>query len=96
MQIIVSMNDGSVQTFPKVPPYNARFDKTVSYEGAFVIIKDEWAREFAIPANLVSSIVTIPDGVPRPDGTNAPDAVLTAAPIAGSGSPLNIVGLPIL
>lgn len=59
--ITVKMKDGSVKKFPHVGRAGGSYSKSVEFEGAFVVITDEWGKRIAIPANDVSEVVEEPN-----------------------------------
>lgn len=59
--IEVKMKDGTTRTFKPSPRPGGSYTKTVKYEGAFVIITDEYHHQTAIPAADVAEVKTWPD-----------------------------------
>ncbi len=57
--ILVKMRDGHGEDkyFPHKGRPGGSYSKSVRYEGAFVIIKDEWGKETAIPADIVKEVI---------------------------------------
>lgn len=58
--IKVTMKDGSVREFPHVGRSGGSYTKTLSYEGAFAVIEDEYGTKVSIPAADIAEIVTRP------------------------------------
>lgn len=58
--IEVVLKDGTVRKFPHEGRPGGSYTKTVRYEGAFVIVRDEWDRETAFPAADVAEVKTEP------------------------------------
>lgn len=54
--IKIRMRDGSVRNFPHEGRAGGSYTKTIRYEGAFVIVKDEWGKETAVPVELVAEV----------------------------------------
>ncbi len=54
--INIFMKDGKVKRFPHEGRPGGSFTKTIRYEGAFVIIQDEYYNETAIPACDIKEI----------------------------------------
>lgn len=54
--IYVKMKDGTTKVFPHEGRAGGSYTKSIRYEGAFVIIKDEWDNETAIPANDIAEV----------------------------------------
>jgi hypothetical protein len=81
MQVFVALTNGNMITFPACSPSIARFPKSVSYEGGFVIVSDEWGRKMVIPGNVVTWVVELPDGVPMPNSNaDTPDYIMGTIP----------------
>lgn len=59
--ITIRMKDGTVREFPHVGRPGGSYTKRVTYEGAFVVIEDEWYRKTAIPAADVAEVVEEPN-----------------------------------
>ena len=54
--ITITMKDGTVKTYKHEGRAGGSYTKTVRYEGAFVIVRDEWDAETAIPAADVAEV----------------------------------------
>jgi hypothetical protein len=54
--IVITMKDGTVREFKERGRPGGSYSQTVRYEGAFVIVMDEWRSETAIPAADVSEV----------------------------------------
>ncbi len=54
--ITIYMKDGTKKEFPHTGRAGGSYTKWVRYEGAFVIIKDEWGTEKAFPAADVEHV----------------------------------------
>jgi hypothetical protein len=48
--LIVFMKEEKPREFPHVGRAGGNYTKSIRYEGGFVIIKDEWNNETAIPS----------------------------------------------
>jgi hypothetical protein len=55
--ILVMMKDGEERYFPHRGRLGGSYSKSIRYEGCFAIIKDEWGKEIAIPANDIKEII---------------------------------------
>jgi hypothetical protein len=55
--IIVKMKNGTVKRFMHEGRSGGSYTKTIRYEGAFAIIKDEWYTETAIPSSDIAEVV---------------------------------------
>jgi hypothetical protein len=58
MNIIVKMRDGTERKFLHKGRAGGSYSKTLHYELGFVIIRDEWGSETAIPTELVAEVKT--------------------------------------
>lgn len=58
MNIEVHMKDGTVRTFLHEGRAGGSYTKSIKYEGAFVVITDEWYRTTAIPAADIKEVKT--------------------------------------
>lgn len=58
--VIVKMKDGTIRKFPHQGRSGGSYTKTVKYEGAFVIITDEYYVSTAIPSADISEVVESP------------------------------------
>ncbi len=58
--ITVKMKDGTIREFPHKGRAGGSYTKSVKYEGAFVVIEDEYYMRTAIPAADVAEVVEIP------------------------------------
>lgn len=58
--IEIEMKDGTVRRFPHEGRPGGSYTKTVRYEGAFVIVRDEYDQETAIPVAEVKEVRTWP------------------------------------
>lgn len=54
--IYVEMKDGTKKSFPHEGRAGGSYTKSIRYEGAFAIIKDEYDCETAIPVNDIAEI----------------------------------------
>lgn len=54
--IFVKMKDGTTKSFPHEGRAGGSYTKSIRYEGAFAIIKDEWDCETAIPVNDIAEV----------------------------------------
>jgi hypothetical protein len=59
--ITVKMKDGTERKFPHEGRAGGSWTKKVTYEGAFVVIEDEWQQRTAIPASEVAEVVETPN-----------------------------------
>lgn len=59
--ITVKMKDGTVREFPHEGRAGGSWTKSVKYEGAFVVIEDEYQKRTAIPASDVAEVVERPN-----------------------------------
>ena len=60
VNITIKMKDGSTKTFPHAGRAGGSYTKSASYEGAFVIVEDEWGKRIAIPAVDIEQVVEDP------------------------------------
>jgi hypothetical protein len=60
MNIVITMKDGTRKEFMHKGRSGGSYTKEVRYEGAFVIVTDEWGSETAIPAADVAEVKTEP------------------------------------
>ena len=58
--VIVKMKDGTVRKFPHQGRSGGSYTKTVKYDGAFVIITDEYYVSTAIPSADISEVIESP------------------------------------
>lgn len=58
--ITIKMKNGEVKKFPHEGRPGGSYTKTVRYEGMFVIVKDEWGKETAIPATDIEEVEVLP------------------------------------
>lgn len=58
--IKIKMKDGTIHDFPHTGRPGGIYTKTVRYEGMFVIVKDEWGKEIAIPAQDIEQVEVTP------------------------------------
>lgn len=58
--ITVKMKDGTVREFKHEGRPGGSYTKTVRYEGAFVVIEDEWSKRTALPAADVAEVIETP------------------------------------
>ncbi len=56
--ITIKMKSGKTLDFPHQGRAGGSYTKHVRYEGAFVIVTDEWGSETAIPADDVEQVKT--------------------------------------
>lgn len=54
--IYIKMKDGTTKSFSHEGRAGGSYTKSIRYEGAFAIVKDEWDNETAIPANDIAEI----------------------------------------
>lgn len=54
--IYVKMKNGETKEFKHTGRAGGSYTKTIRYEGAFAIIRDEWDCETAIPAEDIAEI----------------------------------------
>lgn len=54
--IFIKMKDGTTKSFPHEGRAGGSYTKSIRYEGAFAIVKDEWDCETAIPVNDIEEI----------------------------------------
>ena len=59
--IKIELKDGSVRDFPHKGRPGGSYTKKVRYEGAFVIVTDEYYKETAIPAADIKAVTTVPE-----------------------------------
>lgn len=59
--ITVKLKTGAVRQFPHEVRTGGSYSETVSYEGAFVIVKDVWGKQTAFPASDVEEVVNDPE-----------------------------------
>lgn len=57
----IFLKSGEVKDFPHEGRAGGSWTKAVRYEGAFVIVKDEWGNETAYPVNEVEHVETYPE-----------------------------------
>lgn len=62
--IKIVLKDGTVKDFPHAGRAGGSYTKHVRYEGAFVVVTDEYYREVAFPAADVSEVQSIPSDRP--------------------------------
>lgn len=58
--IMVKMKDGTVRKFEHAGRPGGSYTKSVSYEGAFLVITDEWYRRTSIPATDIAEVIETP------------------------------------
>jgi hypothetical protein len=58
--IVIKMKNGETKNFPHEGRPGGSYTKTVRYEGMFVIVKDEWGKETAIPASEIEQVEVTP------------------------------------
>lgn len=58
--ITVKMKDGKVREFRHEGRSGGSYTKSVKYEGAFVIIEDEYYKRTAIPAADIAEVIETP------------------------------------
>lgn len=61
MDITIILKNGTVREFKHEGRAGGSWTKSVMYEGAMVIVKDEWGRESAFPVADVEEVRTKPD-----------------------------------
>jgi hypothetical protein len=60
--ITIKFKDGTERKFPHEGRAGGSYSKSVSYEGGFVIVKDEWYNTFAFPTEVVAEVQTKEQG----------------------------------
>lgn len=58
--IYITLKNGERKVFLHRGRLDGSYTKTVRYEGAFVIVRDEWGTETAFPASDIEQITTTP------------------------------------
>ena len=58
--ITVTMKSGEVRNFPHTGRPGGSWTKTLKYEGAFVVIEDEYQKRTAIPAADIREVIETP------------------------------------
>lgn len=58
MDVTVTMKDGTVREFKHRPRAGGSYDLAVKYEGAFVVIVNEYGDQTAIPAADIDQVET--------------------------------------
>lgn len=58
--ITIKMKDGTTREFPHEGRAGGSYSKSVTYEGAFVVITDEYYKRTAIPASDVAEVIERP------------------------------------
>jgi len=61
MNIEIEMKDGTIRKFLHEGRPGGSYTKNIRYEGAFVIIKDEYYKETVIPSADIREIKTWPN-----------------------------------
>lgn len=56
----ITFKDGTVREFKERGRAGGSYTVTLSYEGAFVVVKDEWDERTAFPAADVKEVVSTP------------------------------------
>ncbi len=59
--IQIKMKDGTIRNYPHEGRAGGSWTKKVRYEGAFVVVEDEWGKRVAVPANDVAEVVETPE-----------------------------------
>lgn len=59
--ITVKMKDHTVREFRHAGRSGGSYTKTLSYDGAFAVITDEWGKRISIPAADIAEIVEEPE-----------------------------------
>jgi len=59
--ILVKMKDGTERKFPHEGRAGGSYTKTLKFEGAFVIIEDEYYKRIAIPAADIAEVIENPN-----------------------------------
>ena len=54
--IVIDFKDGSQREFPHEGRLGGSYTKRVKYEGAFVIVEDEWYKTYAFPASDIREV----------------------------------------
>ena len=58
--IKVKFKDGTIRDFPHQGRAGGSYSKSLSFEGAFVIVTDEWGQRTAFPAVDVVEVIETP------------------------------------
>ncbi len=58
--IKVHLKDGRILDYPHEGRPGGSYTKSVSYDGAFVVVEDEWGKTVAWPAADVDHVETTP------------------------------------
>jgi len=56
----ITKKDGTIMDFPHRGRAGGSYTVTVKYEGAFVIVRDEWGKETAVPVTDVELVESEP------------------------------------
>lgn len=59
--VVVTMKDGSKREFKHRGRAGGSYTVRTKYEGAFLVITDEWDKQTAIPAADIAEVVTTPE-----------------------------------
>jgi len=59
--ITIKLKNGTVRQFPHEGRAGGSWTKTVKFEGAFVIVTDEWGTRTAFPAADIAEVIDTPD-----------------------------------
>lgn len=59
--IVFKMKDGTTRAFPHEGRSGGSYTKTLTFEGAFAIVTDEYYKRTAIPAEDIAEVVETPE-----------------------------------
>ena len=59
--ITIKLKDGTTRIFHDVGRAGGSYSVTVSFEGSFVIVQDEWGKRTVFPAADVAEVVDNPE-----------------------------------
>ena len=58
ISIVIEFKDGTKREFPHEGRVGGSYTKRIRYEGAFVIVEDEWHKTFSFPAIDIKEVRT--------------------------------------
>lgn len=58
--ITIKFKDGTVRKFPHEGRAGGSYTKSVKYEGAFVVVTDEYGKTNAFPAQDIAEVISDP------------------------------------
>lgn len=61
MSITIKFKDGTKREFPHKGRAGGSHTKSVKYEGAFVIVTDEYYQKNAFPAQDIAEVIEVPN-----------------------------------